>query len=505
MSRSSVRVVFYAVNGTGVGHLTRLLAIARWLRRYAAALDEKLEVWFLTSSEADALVFSEGFAAFKIPSKTIVAETGIDRTAYLALAKQWVWHTLGLLRPDLFVVDTFPRGSFGELLGALDLCRHTAFVYRPVKPEVAARPDFQAMLSLYDLVLVPESAHEVLAPPSVRGHLVHVGPVLSRERWELLPRDVARERLGVRDPGQPCVFVSAGGGGDRHAQAQITGVLAALAKDPSLAVVVGTGPLYRGRPFPGVTTLPGRAAESMLAFDAAVCAAGYNTFGELMLAGVPTAFLPQEKLADDQHARAARAVATGAAAMLEEGSDVLAVVRELTTRVGARDAARSLVPENGARAAAAELLRLAVAGARVDRVEAALGDALLAPLAARGTKHEENVLHLAHRLARDAAAVDLAAAIALAASLHEDRDPRELRGLVDAVVRGLGPASLLATRAAVCRTALAALGALAPGDAAAARAAVAEARWGGDGATDGVALATAMRTPAAKASKVAGD
>src|ERR1700690_3340199 len=145
----ALRTVFYAVNGTGVGHLTRLLAIARWLRRYTAALGERREIWFVTTGEADALVFSEGFAAFKIPSKTIVAETGIDRTTYRALAKQWVWHTLGLLRPDLFVVDTFPRGSFGELLGALDLCRATAFVYRPVKADVASRPDFQAMLSLY--------------------------------------------------------------------------------------------------------------------------------------------------------------------------------------------------------------------------------------------------------------------------------------------------------------------------------------------------------------------
>jgi hypothetical protein len=109
-------------------------------------MGHKLEVWFLTSSEADSLAFAEGFAAFKIPSKTIAHEAGLDRRAYVALAKQWVWHTLGLLRPDLLVVDTFPRGSFGELIGAFDLCRHTAFVYRPVRPEVAARPDFQAML-----------------------------------------------------------------------------------------------------------------------------------------------------------------------------------------------------------------------------------------------------------------------------------------------------------------------------------------------------------------------
>lgn len=372
------RTVFYAIDGTGVGHLTRLLAIARWLRRYTTAMSEKMEIWFLTTSEADAMIFAEGFAAFKIPSKTIVAETGIDRTAYRALAKQWIWHTLGLLRPDLFVVDTFPRGSFGELLSALDLCRKSAFVYRPVKPEVAARPDFQAMLSMYDLLLVPEEGdHDPLVPDDARDRLVRVGPVMLRERSELLPRDVARERLGVRDPAARCVFVSAGGGGDQNAERQLERTVSALRADPSIAVVVGTGPLYRGRTFAGVTTLAGGAAEWMLAFDAAVCAAGYNTFHELMFAGVPTAFVPQDKLADDQHARAARAVGRGAAAMLEPDADVVAVVRDLLDRPHARDAARAIVPENNARVAAAELLRLVYTPASVDQVEE-LDDEILA-------------------------------------------------------------------------------------------------------------------------------
>ena len=380
-SREPLRVVCYAVNGTGVGHITRLLSIARWLRRYAKALDRKIEVWFLTSSEADGLVFAEGFASFKIPSKTIVREAGIDRTTYLALAKQWVWHTIGLLRPDLFIVDTFPRGSFGELLGALDLCKHTAFIYRPVKSAVAERADFQAMLALYDLIVVPEAEADVLTPPSVKDRVVHVGPVLSRERWELLPRDEARERLGITDPGKRVVFVSAGGGGDHNAEEELARTVAALSKGTELALVVGTGPLYRGRAFSNVTALSTRAAEHMLAFDAAVCAAGYNTFGELMFAGVPTAFLPQEKLADDQRARAELAVRRGAASMLEDDSDVLAVVRELIAREGARAAAQSLVPENGARIAAAELLRLCVPAAAVDEAEASFDDHANAPAA----------------------------------------------------------------------------------------------------------------------------
>lgn len=490
----ALRVVCYAVNGTGVGHITRLLAIARWLRRYAAALDQKLEVWFLTSSEAEGLAFAEGFAAFKIPSKTIVAELGIDRTTYLALAKQWIWHTLGLLRPDLLIVDTFPRGSFGELLGALDLCRHAAFVYRPVRREVAARPDFQAMLPLYDLVLVPEKSTPVIVPAQVEGRLVHVGPVLGRERFELLPRDVARAQLGVPS-GARCVYVSGGGGGDRAAQGLIEGTVRALSADPTMHVVVGAGPLYRGQPFPGVTIVPGRAAEWSLAFDAAVCAAGYNTFGELMFAGVPTAFLPQSKLADDQAARAQLAVESGAGAMLEAGCDdarIHQTITELLERPEAPGAARALVPENGARLAAAELLRLVCPPASVDVAEAALDDERLGRLSA-GTR-ELDVLGLAPRLARGCEQ-ELALAVERSSTLLEGRDAREVRevrGIVDAIVRGL-PSAPVTVRAAACDAALAALAALGPGDGASARAVVADGRWGGEASADGAVLAHEMQ------------
>ena len=214
----TLRIVNYAVNGSGTGHLTRLVAVNRWLRRYAQALQLRAEIYFLTSSEADSLLFHEGFASFKMPSKTAVSDAGIDKLTYLAMAKQWVWHSLALLRPDLLVVDTFPSGSFGELLSALDLCRHKAFIHRPVKEEFASRPDFQAMLPLYDLIVVPEhgaghgAANGARKLQTERG-LRHVGPVMVRERGELWRRDEVRAHFGVPD-GSLLVYVSAGGGGE---------------------------------------------------------------------------------------------------------------------------------------------------------------------------------------------------------------------------------------------------------------------------------------------------
>jgi predicted glycosyltransferase len=382
-----LRIVNYAVNGSGVGHLTRLVAINRWLRRYAAFLDVRLETYFLTSSEADGLLFQEGFASFKLPSKTAIKDAGLAKPAYLALAKQWVWHSLGLLRPDLFVVDTFPRGSFGELLSALDLCKQTAFIYRPLKAEIATRPDFQAMLPLYDAILVPDHADQAasVVPARARERLTHVGPVMVRERVEAAPRDEVRRRLGI-PADRLAVYLTAGGGGDPGTQDQLAAAIEALSDDPSLHLVIGAGPLYRGRRVYGerIVWLTGeRAAELAAGFDLALGACGYNTFFELMHLGVPTLFRAQPKVADEQDRRAQRAVEAGAGVLLplDAGPDALRAavdtMRDPDVRAAMSEAARRLVPANHARDAAAELLRLCLPSHEVDAAEEALGDDLL--------------------------------------------------------------------------------------------------------------------------------
>ena len=414
-----LRIVNYAVNGSGAGHLTRLCAINRWLRRYTTVLGVPAEIYFLTSSEADSLLFHEQFASFKMPSKTIVGETGIDKLAYLALAKQWVWHSLSLIRPDLLVVDTFPRGSFGELLSALDLCRHKAFIHRPVKEEFASRPDFQSMLPLYDVILVPEYAeHAEGVVRSSRSNLRFVGPVTVRERAELWPRDEVRAHVAAQ-PGELLVYVSAGGGGDPQAEEQLHRTCAALLAEPDVRLVVGAGPLYRGRPLLRDRVIwmqQTGIAELMAGFDLAVCAAGYNSFYELMHAGVPTLFLPQEKIADEQDRRAERACQAGAAFRLSrpagsradadfasELRPLLARLRDPAERERAHLAALQLFPRNHARDAAAELLRVVLPGHLVDSAYEAVSDELLVALRTDAVQFEQ-VIDLMHALRPESAA-----------------------------------------------------------------------------------------------------
>jgi predicted glycosyltransferase len=382
----TLRIVFYAINGGGVGHATRLLAIGRWMRRYAAHAGYAVEPIFLSSSEADHLLFAEGFPSFKVPSKAAALAANLDKPTFYGLVKQWLWHSVGLLRPDLFVVDTFPRGSFGELPACLDLCKRRAFVYRPVRRELAEHVDFQTALGLYDAIVVPEDTASVPMPPDVVSRSSASGVIAARERVELATRAAARAQLGIPDSSL-AVFASAGGGGDPHAAADLAAVKAWALARPDVVLVLGVGPLFTGAPEfherLRFWSAPGFGAM-LPAADLAISGAGYNSFAELRQARVPTVFVPQDKVADEQLVRAERAVRAGAAFLAPRplSASVLdaaaAPLLDPEARLAAARAWEALPPATGARRAGAQLLRLLVPASEVEAAERAFTDEILA-------------------------------------------------------------------------------------------------------------------------------
>ena len=372
------RIVLYAVNGSGMGHVTRLLAVARWLRRYATYLEgAPPEILFLTSSEATTVLSQAGFASFKLPSKTVVRDAGMDMAEYRRLAKHFVWSQLGTFRPDLLVVDTFPSGSFDELFQVLDGPFKKALVLRNVRPEYAARPVFQAALRLYDVIVSPHAADrtlQVALPPGVTVR--SAGEVIASDPSDHLAPAAARTQLGVSS-GRRLVYLSAGGGGDPTTEPALESLVAALGERTDLHLLVGAGPLYRGRRLCGERLTwwsePG-VARFFGACDAAISAAGYNSFHELLYARVPTAFFAQAKIADDQAGRVARALDAGAALATDptNASEVRACVDRLIDAGQAavlRRGSEQIVPDNGARRCAAALLEPVYGPERAARAE----------------------------------------------------------------------------------------------------------------------------------------
>jgi hypothetical protein len=127
--------------------------------------------------------------------------------------------------------------------------------------------------------------------------------------------------------------------------------------------------------------------ELFAGLDLAVSAGGYNSFHELMYAGVPTVFLAQPKLADDQAARARRAAEAGAGRVVASLSDV----GQWLENPGDPEAARRLVPENHARFAAARILSLMLPPEEVQAAIRAFPPSLLGVFAAHRIRSTEGL------------------------------------------------------------------------------------------------------------------
>lgn len=356
-----LRVLSYAINGRGMGHLVRQLAILRWMRRITALLGVDCEIWVLTSSEADTLARREGIPALKMPSKAMLRDAGMSTSRYLTVARAWVLNAVAGLQPDVLVVDTFPGGSFGELLAVLEMVPQRVLVARQVRDELAADDSYRALLPLYQRLVMPDARD--------------TGPILIRERAEMLDRAAARAALGVPEHAR-AVYVTLGGGGDVLAPHAIPALVDAV-RARGWHVVVGAGPLYTGaeRRGDGITWMDRYVPMELFSgLDAAVSAGGYNSFHELMYAGVPTVFLPQPRIADDQRERVLRAVDAGAGRLAQRMEDVPALLDD----AGDAAAARALVPHNGARRAALSILHTVLPAADLDMAERVLTPELLA-------------------------------------------------------------------------------------------------------------------------------
>lgn len=303
-----LKIINYAVNGLGSGHITRLLAINKSIYKIAQSVGVNTEQIFITTSEADNIVYREGFASFKIPSKNIVSESGINPKTYRAIARHWIWNCVSLFNPDIFIVDTFPNGSFNELYDILELSFKKVLIYR-------ARKDYNKILldnslnGYNQIIATLENEEDNIFQDTKFEHKVTtVGSIIQKDKDELFESDIAKFKLGI-PINKKCCLILAGGGGDSFNEEFFSALIPKLEIYKDIHFIVAAGSLYRGdETFGNNSTWFYREGimNYFNAFDFAISAGGYNSVNELIYSNLPTLFYHQLRKFDDQQARIER-------------------------------------------------------------------------------------------------------------------------------------------------------------------------------------------------------
>ncbi|BBK40755.1 hypothetical protein STVA_07750 [Allostella vacuolata] len=354
------------MNGKGLGHLMRALAVARQMRRLAPAT----RFLFATSCEDPGVLWREGFHYVKTLAPEAMEGHGLGPDRHRSLVTALMRAVFDGFQPDLLVVDTFPYGSVGELRPFLDGPWKRIFVSNLflLNRDIVR---YQESARRYDLVVFPFQAQEAAGHPALRDlscPMLFAGPIAGVRPDELLPRAEARAILGLPAEG-PIVLVAAGGGGGASVAPVLARAAAAMPLLPELGFALLEPPLARDLPpvewAPNVRIVRRvPVAPYLAAFDAAVTTAGMNSGAELMAAGLPMVWTPLGPPSMDQVRNVRRWISAGIGRLPASGTpEALArALREVLDPQVAAEMRARMAPAgaiDGAGRAAAAILSLA--------------------------------------------------------------------------------------------------------------------------------------------------
>jgi len=302
-----VKLLVLAIDGTGMGHLSRTLVMARALRK--ARPDA--EVKFLVESPVFQMVSAAGFDVLKLPDPRHPLGRHALRGLRSDLERQLVAEACRGFVPDALLVDfLLDRQMF---LALHESNSRVLVVLRRQRPKVMRQLGRDPASGLVDTWLVPHAKEDFSPreiPPRIARRCTFLGPVARPIDVERIPDLRRRYASGA----EHLALIVLGGGGSpegREFCARARKALQAVGRQVAdLKTVVVWGPL-NPEPLPDpddaerVVRFESDMPELMAAADVVLANAGYNTMRELELSGTPGVVVHLKTTGrDDQVARA---------------------------------------------------------------------------------------------------------------------------------------------------------------------------------------------------------
>ena len=302
-------IVFFPTNGVGLGHFTRVFAVAKRVREQ----DPDVEIVFVTTMAALHLLESEGIPSYHLPGAYMFND--MSSAEWNAITEELLATVFEIHRPSVFVFDgAFPyRGMLNAIKNREGLTnvwlRRGAFKKGGTKIPVDSIEHFHHIIRPGDSVETTAQEFDFNTPIS------HVNPILLAKPQQLLSKEESRLRLGIPNNAL-AVYIQLGAGKINDIEGQLEMAIRILNENESIHIVVGESIIgdrlrLEGDRIRIIRDYPN--SLSFNGFDFAIMAGGYNSYHEAIAFQLPTIFVPNDGTGmDDQIARVKSGQNTGA-------------------------------------------------------------------------------------------------------------------------------------------------------------------------------------------------
>jgi len=295
-------IILATSNGIGMGHLTRASAIASELKSFA-----------------NPIIISMASGVAEVPKIA-----GVRFEYVPGRDRRWMgrfeWDKYLRDRIAALIDETGARivsfdgvVPYPGIIGVKNIRPDISLVWvrRGFWQKTPQRYLLNLQSKMMDLIITPGDYSQSYdkGPTTNRNDSTLVKPISIYNPILSMGKPEARKTLGL-DIDRPVVLVQLGIG-EADANAKLTAALTGLLSWPNLQVVLTKDPVDSqgknlapaGLDIKVIQYFP--LANVLNAFDAAICAAGYNSVHEELAAKIPTLFIPNIRGTDNQAARAA--------------------------------------------------------------------------------------------------------------------------------------------------------------------------------------------------------
>ena len=295
-------IILATSNGIGMGHLTRASAIASELKSFANPIIISMASGVVEVPKIAGVRFEyvpgrdrrwmgrfEWDKYLRDRIAALIDETGAKIVSFDGVVPYPGIIGVKNIRPDISLV----------------------WVRRGFWQKTPQRYLLNLQSKMMDLIITPGDYSQSYdkGPTTNRNDSTLIKPISIYNLRNSLSKPEARKTLGI-DPDRPAVLVQLGIG-EADANAKLTAALTGLLSWPNLQVILTKDPIDSqgknlapaGLDIKVIRYFP--LANVLNAFDAAICAAGYNSVHEELAASIPTLFIPNTRGTDNQASRAA--------------------------------------------------------------------------------------------------------------------------------------------------------------------------------------------------------